>query len=240
MRFRLPQLIVLLLLVWCLLARPGWTDDESAKPAERMSVDRLPEGEFRTAWEAVKQLHPHAQQGRWVVARHAPVNLSDTNLDLREEVYYFTRLCPENGADSLDTAEVWFVRGDAKYKGITGPDTYPKEVLKAPRFTYRQGWWHAATELMSCGCDVGLNQPLASRPVLRIFPEEKGYRLLYEYFPKQSKWAISVDALTGEVGRLEPIVYGLTVPMRDPLEPVRRPVPGHSTERLERGWVKTN
>ena len=190
------------------------------------------------AWNAVLERHPHARTPGWEL--QPGTTLTPTDYIPNGRVYFFMRVLAGNGASSLDYAQVRLA--DEKvvgYEHSVQPEQLASELEQPPVLTTEEAWARAVEELRACGCAIEATSALSSDPHLRLEKDGPGARLVFAFFPEGSKYAVSVDVCSGDVGRLRPTFFGGIYADDDPLTPTRRPEDGHDIERLRSGWVAT-
>jgi hypothetical protein len=186
--------------------------------AAEVKVEELPSGPERREWEAIRKRHPHAKQGDWVLKRGwgPPAGC----MGPFGPQHCFMRRCRENGALSLDWAQVWFSNNEvAEYNEGTGPARLPEEVLQAPRLTPEQAWTRVLQAIQALGAEAPRDYSQPERPVLRHVQDGDRVRLVYQFSPLHTTRRVSVDALNGDVGDVTLSFLGAH--FLDPKDPLR-------------------
>jgi hypothetical protein len=165
---------------------------------ETMPVDKLPTGYLRQEWEVVRARHPHAKLPGWVLRMDWGLARGRIGSSRRR---CFVRICPENGAQSLDWGEAELSRTDIeRYSQGVGPDRLPKELLEVPRLTVVDAWSRVLQALLVRGAKLPSVNPPPQHPLLRLMAEKQQIRMVYEFAPGFSDDWVCVDTTTGEVG----------------------------------------
>jgi hypothetical protein len=151
--------------------------------------------------------------------------------------YFFVRICPQNGALTLDWAQVWPDVRHEEYLQSVAPEPLPPQVEGSPAIPAGEARDRAWRELRACGCRLNPRRWCRRPPVLRMVRDGSRIRLAYELYPEDSPRVVHVDAINGDVGGMR--YASMAVHLSDALRPEGRRQPGHQIERLFDRWVGT-
>jgi hypothetical protein len=194
--------------------------EEVAAPRD-IPVEDLQPGRQRDEWEVVPKRHPHGREPGWVlkVGWSVPRGCTTLGGGLGD---CFMRVCPTNGALTLDWAQVE-VSGDRVTHFESGKGQLPRSLTRPPDMAPEAAWTRVVQALQSAGAEIPeeYGQPPAT---LRLAEDRMGrhrrIRLVYQFAPEGTSRRVSVDTQTGEVGGIA-LAY-LGAQFLDPKDPLRK------------------